>query len=127
MATAKTDPTADSYSIIHGWMNDVSHTEVTFVNNWTGSAAGVLDLASGNEGLNWVPVDGSGLSTVPMAVSPGTDLRTVSFSFQTGAGTAPSIAFSDVAKGEVIKAVTTQGSVGAALAGKITAAKNALA
>ena len=126
MATAKTDPTADAYSIIHGWLNDVAHTEVTFINNWTGSAAGVLDLASGNEGLNWVPVDGSGLSTVPMAVSPGTDLRTVVFSFQTGAGTAPSVAFSDVAKTEIVKAVATQGSVGATLGGKITTAGSKL-
>ncbi len=64
-ATAGKNVTNDNYSAVHGF--DASGNEIIFRNSWTGSVAGVVDLAQGNNDL-FIPLTDAKLAIVPGGV-----------------------------------------------------------
>ncbi len=104
-----------TYSVIHGYLVDGS--EIYIRNHWTGSAAGLADLTSGNTTLKQIQTSVP-MSALTSAGSGGTSQGTLSV-FDLAP---PEVAMSDVAAAEVAASVATGGSVGATYAAGIGSA-----
>jgi hypothetical protein len=91
-----------SQSNVYGYLSDGT-TEVMYRNDWTGSAAGLIDLTQGNSTLTFIPT-----SATMSAVNGGGGTAYSS----TLVTATPSVTLCDVDDTDIAESIKTQGTVG---------------